>query len=117
MSNLFVGELRNVSIGVRDDSPAVVPPTPDNIEACARFDEMADGTTEIIPCGRLGRYLVVMLESPERTLRLCEVEVYTQGKTNNIALLVHVNSYKHLHFTFYTNHPNIKSGIRLFQKV
>ena len=62
-------------IGVTHTSSA---PTLQSIDVCACRDEsVGSGVTEIVHCGKTGRYLVVILEGTREILTLCEVEVYT----------------------------------------
>ena len=69
-----------VRIGTTYVSPAVEAPTIHNVEVCASQDSpVGEGETQAFSCGKMGRYLVVLLEKTDGILTLCEVEVFAKG--------------------------------------
>ena len=75
---MFSGDrLSMVRIGTTEVSPEIVTPTVHNMKVCACQDRpVGEEETQAFSCGSTGRYLVVLLETAEGTLTLCEVEVF-----------------------------------------
>ena len=95
-----------IRIGTTDVSPEIVAPTLHSMKVCACQDgPVGVGATETFPCGKRGRYLVVMLEKTEASLTLCEVEVY-EGR---IAEVHHTLSNGHI--TQFTKIPTSKPQV------
>ena len=98
-----------IRIGTTDVSSEVVAPTVHNMKVCACQDSpVGEGETQAFSCGALGRYLVVLLETAEGTLTLCEVEVF-----EGMSAVVHDNAsegndviYAHILYSYLLIHRN-----------
>ena len=80
-----------VRIGTTYVSPAVEAPTVHNVEVCASQDSpVGEGETQAFSCGKMGRYLVVLLEKIDGILTLCEVEVFAKGSHSRVDIVTMV---------------------------
>ena len=77
---LLGSRLHDFNIGLTDDHPLSVAPSPDNYQLCAQYNGTVDtGATIYMSCDHrctMGRYLIVQIPGDMETLTLCEVEVY-----------------------------------------
>ena len=74
---LFPAErLNNFVIGVTDNDPRIMKPTPESLDLCATNTQaIGRGASKAFECEASGQYVVVQLKG-RNYLTLCEVEVY-----------------------------------------